>query len=107
MITIKWTIEQLQCMPQAEGQTDVVTTIHWRATGTDGSHNATNYGTCGVTYKSGDTFTAFSTLTEEQVCEWVWTSGIDKDAIEASINQQIALLINPPIITPPLPWNQA
>jgi hypothetical protein len=105
MITIKWTIEQLQCMPQAEGQTNVVTTIHWRATGTDGNHTATNYGTCGVNYKSGDAFTEFSTLTEEQVCEWVWANGVDKANVEAGINQQIALLINPPIITPTLPWN--
>jgi hypothetical protein len=29
---------------------------------------------------------------------------VDKDATEAAVEQQIQNQINPPIVTPPLPW---
>ena len=101
---ITWTIEQLECLPQAEGKTDVVTTVHWRATGVDGDFFASSYGTCGVTYNYSEPFTDFSKLTQDQVCGWIWSSGVDKDEIEANINQNIATQKNPPIVKPPLPW---
>jgi len=31
-------------------------------------------------------------------------NGVDKDATEAAVEQQIQNQINPPIVTPPLPW---
>ena len=105
--SITWTIEQLQCLPQAEGQTNVVNTVHWRVTAVDGEYSAGAYGSCGVTYQSGETFTPFANLTQEQVCEWIWASGVDKDEIEGNLNQQIAVQKNPPVVTPPLPWSQA
>jgi hypothetical protein len=49
----------------------------------------------------------FADLTEAQVCDWIWANGVDKDEIEANLNQQIATQKNPPVVTPPLPWNQA
>lgn len=101
---ITWTIEQLECLPQAESKTDVVTTVHWRATGVDGDFSASSYGTCGVTYNSSEPFTDFSKLTQDQVCGWIWSSGVDKDETEANINQNIATQKNPPIVKPPLPW---
>lgn len=103
-MAIIWTIDQLECLPQAEGKTDVVTLVHWRATGADGDFSASVYGTCNVTYKSGDPFTAFDKLKQDQVCAWVWANGVDKDEIEANINQNIATQKNPPVIKPPLPW---
>ena len=101
---ITWTIEQLECLPQAEGKTDVVTLVHWRVTGVDGDSPASVYGTCNETYNSSEPFTDFSKLTQDQVCGWIWSSGVDKDEIEANINQNIATQKNPPIVKPPLPW---
>lgn len=101
---ITWTIEQMQCLPQAEGETDVVTNVHWRATAVDGDFTASSYGTCGVTYNSSEPFTDYDNLTQDQVCGWIWSSGVDKDEVEANLNQSIATQKNPPIITPPLPW---
>jgi hypothetical protein len=101
---IDWTISQLDCKPQEDGETDVVVTAHYQCTGVDGDYTAQVYGTAGFTYTPGDPFTPYADLTQEQVLEWVWGSGVDKDATEASVTAQIEAQINPPIITPPLPW---
>jgi hypothetical protein len=45
-------------------------------------------------------------LTKEQVLGWIWASGVDKDATEAAVAQQIENQKNPPIVYPPLPWVQ-
>jgi hypothetical protein len=101
---IDWTISQLDCKPQEDGETDVVVVAHWQCTGVDGEYSSQVYGTAGFTYTPGDPFTPYADLTQEQVLEWVWGSGVDKDATEASVTAQIEAQINPPIITPPLPW---
>jgi len=43
-------------------------------------------------------------LTQEQVLDWCFASGVDQKAIEANVTAQIENQINPPIIAPPLPW---
>jgi len=96
----------------AEGDlNNVVVTAAWRCTGTqeaDGkSYSGTCYGTASFTAPDPADFTPFPDLTEEQVLAWVWAAGIDKDATEASVDQQIASAINPPIVVPPLPWDVA
>ena len=97
-------IEAMDCYPQAEGQTDVVFNCHWRCNGTDGTYNATIYSTCAVTYKAGSPYTPYSDLTQDKVLQWIWAAGVDKDATQAAIDQQIANQVNPPVIQPNLPW---
>jgi len=105
---ITWTISALDCYPQAEGQTDVVFTVHWTCAGTEANggktYNASVYSTCAVTYTAGSAYTPYAQLTQDQVLGWVWASGIDKTATEAAVNQQINAQINPTVITPALPW---
>ena len=104
--TIAWTISQLDCKPQEDGLTDVVVTAHWQCTGTQADYSAQVYGTAGFTLEQGAGFTPYDQLTQDQVLGWCWSNGVDKDATEANVNTQIANLINPPIVTPPLPWAQ-
>jgi DNA-directed RNA polymerase specialized sigma24 family protein len=40
----------------------------------------------------------------EDVLGWIWASGVNKDVTEAAVQQQIDTAINPPVITPQLPW---
>ena len=103
--TFNWEISQLNCYPQAEGQTDVVFTVHWRLTGTDGTYSGTVYSTCGVTYEAGTPFTPFADLTQDQVLGWIWSSGVDKDSAEAAVQTQIDNQANPPTTSPKLPWS--
>ena len=109
--TITWTVTAMDCYPQAEGQTDVVFTVHWTCSGVQTENNITYngsvYSTCGVTYVAGTPYTPYNELTQNQVLGWIWSSGVDKTATEAAVQQQINNQINPPIISPPLPWAQA
>jgi len=106
-ITTTWIVEQMNCYPQAEGQTDVVFTVHWRVNATNGTYNATSYGTVEVTYVAGDPYTPYSQLTQDQVIGWVQASlGAEQVAsIEENLATNIADQANPPVVTPPLPWS--
>jgi len=108
-VTNTWVIEQMDCYPQSEGQTDVVFTIHWRVNAADGVYTATSYGTVGVTYVAGSSYTPYAQLTQQQVVGWVQTAmGPEQVAsIESSLSTNIADQVNPPVVTPPLPWAAA
>ena len=107
-ITNTWSVAQMDAYPEYEGSTDVVFTVHWRLDGTEGEHAGSVYGSSGVMFTEGSTFTPYADLTEAQVIGWV------KDALgeeqvasyEAIVAQQIANQINPPVVTPQLPWSE-
>lgn len=105
-MSANWKIAALEAYPQAEGQVDVVFTIHWRAELSQDDKTASNYGSVGVTYVAGSPFTPFASLTEEQVVGWAKEAlGAEKVAqIEASLATQLADLLNPTVVSPPLPW---
>lgn len=101
-----WVVEQMNCYPSAEGQTDVVFTVHWRVNATDGTFYATAYGTVGITYVAGSPYTPYADLTQDQVIGWVQNAmGPEQVAsIEAGLATSIANQVNPPVVTPLLPW---
>lgn len=101
--TITWTIEQMWVKPTDGSLTDVVITAAWRCTGTQDAYVGTIYNTASFAQPEGD-FTPYDQLTQDQVLGWVWASGVDQFTTEAAVVQQIDNQINPPIITPPLPW---
>jgi len=101
--TITWTVTAMDCYPQESGHADVVFNVHWTCSGTDGTYNASVYSTCAVPL-AGGAFTPYEDLTQEQVLDWIWENGVDQDATEAAVQQQIDNQINPPVVTPPLPW---
>jgi hypothetical protein len=101
---ITWVIEQMWAKPQEGNQTNVVVTAAWRCTGFAGEYSSTVYGSAGFTLTEGGNFTPYDQLTQDDVLGWCWASGVDKDATEANIKQQIEDQINPPIINPTLPW---
>lgn len=101
---ITWTISQLDCVPQSAEGADYVVTAHWQCTGVDGDYTGQVYSTCGFSVVQGENFTPYADLTQDQVLGWCWANGVDKTATEAAVQQQIDNQINPPIVTPPLPW---
>jgi hypothetical protein len=81
-----------------------VTVAHWNVSAVDGDHAASAYGTVGFTPDaSAPGFVPYADLTEAEVLAWVWASGVDKDAAEASLAQQIAAQKNPVTLNG-LPW---
>ena len=102
--TITWTVTAMDCYPQAEGETDVVFTVHWTCSGVQDTYTSSVYSTCPVTYTQGSPYTPYNQLTQDQVLGWIWSSGVDQAATEAAVQQQINNQITPPVVTPPLPW---
>jgi hypothetical protein len=103
MTTITWSVTAMDCYPQEGANTDVVFTVHWTCAGVDGTYNASIYSTCSVPTPEG-TFTPYAQLTQSQVLGWIWANGVDQTATEAAVEQQIQNQINPPVVTPALPW---
>ena len=103
--TYTWLVEYMSCYPEAKGETDVVFVVGWRCNATDGTYDATQYGTVNVPYVAGDPYTPYADLTQAQVQGWVWANGVDQAAVEAALDTNIANQVNPPVVTPPLPWS--
>jgi hypothetical protein len=105
-ITNTWNIVAMNAYPQHEGETDVVFTVHWTLTGTDGTYTGSVYGSVGVTYAQGSPFTPYAQLTQDQVIGWVKEAlGAEQVAnYETNVATQIENQANPPVVTPPLPW---
>ena len=105
-ITNTWIIEQMNCYPSSKGKTDVVFNVAWRVNATDGTYDATAYGTQGVTYVAGEPYTPYDQLTQTQVAGWVQDAmGQDRvNEILSGLAANIANQANPPVVSPPLPW---
>jgi hypothetical protein len=101
---IVWNVSELNCLPDAEGKQDYVVTAHWQCNGVDGDYSGSVYSTCSFAVVQGEAFTPYDQLAQDQVLGWVWANGVDKAATEAAVEQQVANQINPPIVSPPLPW---
>ena len=102
-MTILWLIERLLVKPTEGSNTDVVITADWRCNGTDETYSGTCYGSCSFQPPSGS-FTPYPDLTQDQVLQWCYENGVDKNAIEANVTAQIENQINPPVVVLPLPW---
>ena len=107
MTNIVWSIEQLSCYPDVDNHIDVVFSAAWRVNGTDGTYNATVYGSQGIApYDGKSPFIPYADLTQPEVIGWVQNAMGESQvaAINASIEQQIESQVNPTVVTPPLPW---
>jgi hypothetical protein len=104
--TYTWLISALECYPEQDGKEDVVFTVHWRRQATDGTYNAGIYGAQPVTLDPEAPFTPYAALTEELVIGWL-EDAFGPELLSAQVealDQQIANQINPPVVSPPLPW---
>lgn len=97
MTTITWTISQLD-RRTSDG---FVTTAHWQATAVDGDYSASIYSTC--SWQPGTPTVPYDQVTQQEVLDWCWASGVDKTATEAALAQNIAMQKNPPV-SQGLPW---
>lgn len=102
-----WSITAMDCIPDVDGKTDYVVVAHWTCTGTDGAFSGSVYNTATfVVDPQKSDYVPYADLTEEMVVGWVQeTLGTDTvEAVYRSIDTQIEGQVNPPIVTPPLPW---
>jgi len=83
-IAYNWTITQTDYIT-ADGY---ITTAHW---------------TANAVWAEGTPTIPYADVTQAEVLEWCWDSGVDKDATEAALAQNIANQKNPPV-SQGLPW---
>lgn len=107
MTTITWNISQLDCLPQTPEGADYVVTAHWQCNGVDGQYTGSVYSTCSFAVTDSAPFVPYADLTQNDVLGWIWANGVDQAATEAAVQKQIDNQINPPVVTPPLPWAAA
>jgi hypothetical protein len=103
-MTPVWIVEWMKTTPTTADPAEAVITVGWRCNGTDGDYSGTVYSTVSLPAADPESFTPYSDLTQEQVLGWVWENGVNKDATESAVAQQIEMQKNPPVIQPPLPW---
>ena len=99
-MTTVWQISQME-RTLADGG---VVVCHWRANASETvgegddavTYSATNYGTAGFTPDpSSSDWVVYDDITEDLALSWCFDSGVDKDAIEASLAANIDGQINP------------
>ena len=101
MTTYNWSIVNMDRLT-ADG---FVVTVHYNVSATDGTYNASTYGTVGYTEQPGETYIPYADLTQEQVVGWVKAS-LGEATVEASLQSQIDAQINP-VQAAGLPWSAA
>ena len=99
-ITYKWDIPQMNAHIQAEGEDNVIYTVHWRYTGSEESggkdYSSTQIGTQSYTYVAGDPFVPYADTEAFEAIVIGWLEGsLDVDAMKASIAATIAVEIAP------------
>jgi ATP:corrinoid adenosyltransferase len=102
-----WVINQLECLPQDGDLKDFVVVAHWNRNAkevvNEKEYQASVYGSVSFSKDNVTDFIPYDELTYEIVCGWLDNS-LDVPALDANLDQQIENIINPPIITLPLPW---
>jgi len=99
-MTTTWTITQTDYQT-ANG---FITTAHWTATAVDEGYTASIWSTC--SWADGTPTIPYASVTMDEVLNWCYASGVDKDSTEAALAQQIALQKNP-VTAQGTPWSQA
>ena len=95
---ITWTITQTDYQT-ANG---FITTAHWTATQVDEGYTASIWSTC--SWADGTPTIPYADVTMQEVLDWCYASGVDKDSTEAALAQQIALQKNP-VTAQGTPWS--
>tara|TARA_R110001592_G_scaffold73011_10_gene223099 strand:- start:2977 stop:3315 length:339 start_codon:yes stop_codon:yes gene_type:complete len=92
-ITYKWTINALDAKISHDSKDNVINTIHWGYSGSEGEAPnillASSIGTHSLEYDK-DNFTEYASLKESDVIGWL-EAALDVDAMKAGLDAQIAL----------------
>jgi len=97
-ITYTWIIENCEHFV-SDGY---ITSAAWRCNAQDGDYFATVYGTVG--FGTGEPQIPYADVTQQEVLDWCWANGVDKNATETNLAAQIELQQNP-IQKSGLPWS--
>ena len=104
-MAVTWDIVALDATKTVGSLSDVVTTIHWTASNSDGDHTGSAYGSVGLAEADSGSFTAYADITKDNAIAWAKAAlGTDEvTAIETRIAAQITES-KTPTRTSGVPW---
>ena len=99
-ITYKWSINQMNAHIEAEGEQNVIFTVHWTYQGVEESggqqYQASQIGAQSFTYVAGEPFVPYADTEAFENVVIGWLEGaLDVDAMKTSIDAQIQKQITP------------
>lgn len=98
---IVWKIENLE----ADTSTGMVSIAHWRCTASEDGVSSSAYGSTGFNNPpAGYSPIPLANLTEQNVLDWVWTSGVDREETEAMLSNSVNIK-KAPQVENTLPWD--
>ena len=98
MTTFNWQVVDMNRLTSD----DFVITAHYNVSATDGTFQASTYGTTSYTQEPGESYIPYADLTQAIVVGWVQTA-LGKDVVEASLQGQIDAQANP-VEEAGVPW---
>ena len=90
-MAVTWDVVSLDATKTVGSLSDVVTTVHWTASDSDGDYTGSAYGTVGLAAADSGSFTAYADITKANAIAWAKAAlGSDEvTAIETRIAAQI------------------
>ncbi len=91
-MAVTWDVVSLDATKTVGSLSDVVTTIHWTASDSDGEHTGSRYGSIELAEAKSSSFTAYADITKDNAIAWAKAAiGSDEvTSIETGIAAQIA-----------------
>jgi hypothetical protein len=107
--TYTWVVEQMDCYP-TDPRPDCVFNVHFRCNAADTTYPTATATYCNIQtiiYNPSEPYIPYDQLTQDIVLAWVFEAlGADEvNAIKSALTVLIENILNPPVTTPPLPWN--
>ena len=104
-MAVTWDIAALDATKTVGSLSDVVTTVHWTASDSDGDHSGFAYGSIGLAEADAGSFTAYADITKDNAIAWAKAAiGSDEvTKIETSIAAQISESKSP-TVSSGIPW---
>jgi len=104
-MAVTWDVVALDATKTVGSLSDVITTVHWTASDSDGDHTGSSYGSVGLADADSSSFTAYASVTKENAIAWAKAViGADQvTAIETGIAAQITES-KTPTKTSGVPW---
>ena len=104
-MAVTWNVVSLDATKTVGSLSDVVTTVHWTASDTDGDHTGSAYGSVGLAEADSGSFTAYADITKANAIAWAKAAlGSDEVTnVESNIAAQITES-KTPTKTSGVPW---
>ena len=105
-ITYKWAIDYMDTKQNVNDLPYVVVSCRWSvvASSDEGEERAPTHGFVDFGTPDPASFIAYDNLSEETVLNWVYASGVDKEAVEQELADKLAGLRSRPATVMANPW---